>query len=266
MGSIMIKWVAGLVIVMTSVFVPSQASALITGGEGNEPLKNSGWPKGAEVIFNHTGRVAWWEGPPFGGGQWHAEGRGDAKALNDMLVDFAKLDVKSKRIVVHDGTGHSFWLAPNREPEKIEAAKIDWIFMVWQPENWTRLRKLPADLNPTELRDDAPPSQIDVFTANIRWSDVIVPETIEVIDRRLESHGFTKADGVVLEGDVTNLATKQPIAATIQLQRIEPQKSGYLYPVQAPMSSTGDRTPQQATNRPKVRPSNSWPVKLPRYR
>ena len=71
-------------------------------------------PEGAAAIFNHPGRVAWWEGPPFGGGQWHAECRGDAKALNAVLADFAKLDVKIKRVVVHDGTGHSFWLAPNQ--------------------------------------------------------------------------------------------------------------------------------------------------------
>jgi len=37
------------------------------------------------------------------------------------------------------------------------------------------LRKLPADLNPTELADTSPPSQIDVFTAGINWADVIVP-------------------------------------------------------------------------------------------
>ena len=114
-------------------------------------------PHGAAAIFNHPGRIAWWEGPPFGGGQWHAECRGDAKALNAVLADFARLDVKTKRIVVHDGTGHSFWLAPNREPEKLAAAKIDWVFMVWQPASWEHLRKLPADLNPTDPGDTGPP-------------------------------------------------------------------------------------------------------------
>ena len=79
------------------------AFALITGGEGNKPLVDPGWPKGADAIFNTPERIAWWEGPPLGGGQWHAECRGDAKALNAVLGDFAKLDVKSKRIVLHDG-------------------------------------------------------------------------------------------------------------------------------------------------------------------
>jgi hypothetical protein len=207
---------------------------LITGGEGNTPITDPGWPTGAAAIFNHTGRIAWWEGPPFGGGQWHAECRGDAKALNAVLADFARMDAKIKRVVVHDGIGHSFWLAPNHEKEKLEAAKIDWVFMVWQPANREHLRKLPADLNPTELADTSPPSQIDVFTAGINWAEVTVPEGIEIIDQRLVAHGFTAQDGVVLEGMVIDLSTRQPIAAAVRLQRVEPQeKGGYRYPVVA---------------------------------
>lgn len=210
--------------------VPWEASALITGAVGNKPVTDPGWPSGAAAIFNHTGRIAWWEGPPFGGGQWHAECRGDAKALHAVLDDFARLDAKSKKIVVHDGAGHSFWLAPNREPEKLASAKIDWSFTVWQPANWERLRKLPADLNPTSHEDTTPPAQIDVFTAGLNWADVTVPKGIEVVDQRLTAHGFTAADGVVIEGKVTDLATGQPLAATMRLQRVEtPPKGGYLY-------------------------------------
>jgi hypothetical protein len=145
----MTRITTGLLITILASVAPPEAFALITGGEGNKPITDPGWPTGAAAIFNHTGRIAWWEGPPFGGGQWHAECRGDAKAINAVLADFARMDAKVKRVVVQDGTGHSFWLAPNREKEKLEAAKIDWVFMVWQPASWERLRKLPADLNPT---------------------------------------------------------------------------------------------------------------------
>jgi hypothetical protein len=220
------------------VVVPfRQAVALITGGEGNSPIADPGWPKGVAAIFNNPARIAWWEGPPFGGGQWHAECRGDAKALSVVLADFAKLDVKSKRIFVHDGVGQSFWLNPNREPAKKADARIDWMFMVWQPANWEHLRKLPADLNPTGPGDaeKGPPSTITVYTGgNLRWSDVTVPKGLEVTDERLEAHGFTLADGIVLEGKVVDLATKQPLAARVRLQRIEPQpKGGYHYTVVA---------------------------------
>jgi hypothetical protein len=230
----MTRILKGLLITILASVAPPEAFALITGGEGNKPITDPGWPTGAAAIFDYAGRIAWWEGPPFGGGQWHAECRGDAKALNAVLADFARMDAKVKRVVVHDGTGHSFWLAPNHEEEKLEAAKIDWVFMVWQPANWEHLRKLPADLNPTEFADTSPPSQIDVFTAGINWADVTVPEGIGVIDQRLVAHGFTAEDGVVLEGNVIDLSTRQPMSAAVRLQRVEPQENGgYRYPVVA---------------------------------
>ena len=221
-----------LALVLLALFSRT-AFALITGGEGNSPIDDPGWPAGAAAVFNHPARVAWWEGPPFGGGQWHGEYRGDAKALSAALADFAKLDAKTKRIIVHDGYGHSFWLNPNRKPAKKEAARIDWMFMVWQPANWERLRKLPADLNPTDA-DDAekgPPAEIHVYTGgNIRWSEVKIPDGIELIDNRLEAHGFSAKDGTVLEGKVIDLATKMPIAGRMRLERVEPQpKGGYQY-------------------------------------
>ena len=109
--------------------------------------------------------------------------------------------------------------------------------MTWQPKNWERLRKLPADLNPTEPGDaeNGPPAQVDVFAGgNIRWADVTVPKGLEVVDQRLEAHGFAREDGIVLEGKVFDLATHKPVAARISLQRVEPQpKGGYRYPVAA---------------------------------
>jgi hypothetical protein len=224
--------------------VPIQeALALITGGEGNRAIRDPGWPTGAAAIFNVNGRIAWWEGPPLGGGQWHAECRGDAQAFNDVLADFAKLDVKSKRVVVRDGVGYSFWLATIREPAKKDKAKIDWTFMVWQAGSWEHLRQLPAAINPTDAKDadSGPPSQIDVYTGgNIRWADVKVPKGLKIVDQRLEAHGFTLADGAVLEGKVTDLATKKPVPAKVRLQRVEPKQNGYNYPNVAEATADAD--------------------------
>ncbi|WP_165253539.1 carboxypeptidase-like regulatory domain-containing protein [Paludisphaera soli] len=230
----------GLLLTVLALSAPQEASALITGGTGNAPLRDPGWPAGAAAIFNHAGRIAWWEGPPFGGGQWHAECRGDAKVLSAVLADFAKLEVKVKKVVLHDGVGHSFWIAPNREPEKLAAAKMDWAFTVWVQASWEQLRNLPPDLNPTGPGETSPPSQIDVYAAGIDWAAVTVPAGIEVDDQRLVTHGFTAADGAVLEGKVTDLTTGQPLAATMRLQRVEPQeKGGYLYPVAAEAKADG---------------------------
>lgn len=227
-----ISW--GLVLALFLVAVPREASALIRGDVGNTPVNDPGWPKGAASIFNNPGRIAWWEGPPFGGGERHAECRGGAATLSLMLAEFAALDVKVKRVVLHDGVGHSFWLAPNREPEKLENAKMDWSFTVWQEATWKRLHAMPADLNPTDPDDTSPPARIDVYTGGLRWSDVKVPEGISVVDQRLEAHGFTTDDGIVMEGDVVDLAKTVPLAATVRLERVEPQKKGgYQYPLVA---------------------------------
>jgi hypothetical protein len=109
--------VAFLLAVATLTVLCQPTSALIIGGEGNEPIRDPGWPTGAAAIFNHPARVAWWEGPPFGGGQYHAECRGDSKTFNKVLAQFARLDEKKNRVILYDGDGHSFWQNPNRDPD-----------------------------------------------------------------------------------------------------------------------------------------------------
>jgi protocatechuate 3,4-dioxygenase beta subunit len=216
------------------ILLPPPAYALILGGTGNEPLRDPGWPKEAAGVFNHISRVAYWEGPPLGGGEWHAECRGDAADFNEVLAQFAKIDATKKRLVIHDGEGRSFWLNPNNAPDKRAAAAIDWVFVVWQSENWKRLQSLPAGLRArgNTGAGEAPAPQIDVYTAGrIKWGDVKVPKGIEVIDHRLEAHGFSIADGIVLEGTIHDLGTGRPLKdVTVELQRIEPQpKGGYQY-------------------------------------
>src|SRR5262245_25941897 len=218
----------GTVIVVMSVLaiiaVSSQpAMALRFGGVGNKPIGDPGWPAGAAVIFNTPSRIAYWEG----GGPWHAECRGDAKALSAVLVHFAKLEVKSKRLVVRNGVGRSYWLNTNDDPAKRAAAAMDWHFMVWQLATWKQLRKLPADINPTDPEDVEPPAQIHVYTGgNIKWEDVVVPQGLKVIDERLEAKGFKIEDGIVLEGKVFDLATRKPLGARVSLERYD-QKKGY---------------------------------------
>ena len=145
--------------------------------------------------------------------------------------------MKDKRLIVHDGVGSSFWLNSNNEPAKQAGARMDWVLMVWHPQNWERLRDLPARFKPTDVAEakNGPPAQIDVYAGgNIRWADVTVPRGLEVVDQRLEAHGFTVADGVVLEGKVLDLATDRPLAGKVSLQLIEPQAKGaYRYTVKA---------------------------------
>ncbi len=185
-----------------------EASALREGGVGNAPFRDPGWPAGAALVFNTPWRIAYWHGPlP---GEYHADCRGDAKAFNAVLAEFARLDVKNKQVVVHNGVGNSEWLNINNDPARRETAKIDWTFLVWQPADWKhdreRRRKFLGERNAVEksnAADDGPPSQIDVYTGgNIKWEDVRIPAGLKVVDQRLEAHGFTPADGIVLEGKV----------------------------------------------------------------
>ena len=217
-----------LLIALSAIFT-KPASALIQGSTGNSPLTDPGWPDGAAAIVNNPARIACWEGPPFGGGQSHAEFRGDAKTLNAILQDFAKLDVKRKQVVVHDGVGHSFWLNPNREPAKEESARMDWVFMVWQSKSWEQLRKLPVGLKSADLQDSEPdpPSRIDIYTGgNLKWPDIRIPAGIDVDDQRLEAHGFKLEDQNGLEGTIVDLSTKKPLAGKIILQQVTAQPKG----------------------------------------
>ena len=191
---------------------------------------------GAAAVFNPGDRIAFWEH----NGYWNADCRGDAKALSAVLANFAKLDVKDKRVVVHDGIGRSYLLNMSQSPEKFKEAKIDWVFSVWQADAWQRRRELPVDLNPIDPTETEPPSQIEVYTAGIRWSDVAVPAGMKVVDERLEAHGFSAADGVVIEGRATDLATGQPIAAKMRLERLAYENEERRYPVVAEAVADAD--------------------------
>jgi hypothetical protein len=219
------------------------AWGLILGGTGNQPLHDPGWPENAATAFNTPSRVAYWEGPPFGGGQWHAECRGDAKAFNNFLLDFVRIDVLKKRIVVHDGVGTSFWLNPNAQADKAQDARIDWTFTVWQLERWKMLQNLPADLRSPEITGDAEPLlQVDVYTGgNIHWPDVHVPNEITIVDHRLQSHGYDPQNGSVIEGTILHWDTHQPLPAIVRWESHQPQPDGgYQYTTLAKTTTTPD--------------------------
>ena len=206
----------------------ADAYALITGGVGNAAIRDPGWQAGVEAIFNNESRIAWWEGPPFGGGQYHGEFRGDTKTFNAVLRNFANVKAETKRLIVNDGKGKSFWLDPNRRRDAGDQdTQMDWQVVVWIPRSWQQLSKLPADMNPTNKADKTPPAEIHLFVGgNVNWKDVVVPGGIQVIDNRMEAHGYTTDDGMVLEGVTTAIETGTALRSKIQLQEIKPKPTG----------------------------------------
>ena len=72
--------VATMLLAISMAAVPCQrAFALIRGGEGNSPIPDPGWPKGAAAIFNNPARIAYWIGLPYSGGQGLPTGGGEVR-------------------------------------------------------------------------------------------------------------------------------------------------------------------------------------------
>jgi hypothetical protein len=143
-----------LAIPCLALVVSANAFALITGGVGNEPVRDAGWPLGAVDVANLKTRVGWWEGPPFGGGQYQYLYRGNTDDFNAALQALAKVRAPLVELVVLDGPEESFWLKIDRgvdrggkgaDKPKVDA-RIDWTFDVWVPGNWHRLYNNPKSV------------------------------------------------------------------------------------------------------------------------
>jgi len=86
----------GLLITILAVAAPGEAFALIRGDAGNKPVPDPGWPTGAAAIFNHTGRIAWWEGPPFGGASGTPSATATRRRSTPSWPNFAGMDAEAK--------------------------------------------------------------------------------------------------------------------------------------------------------------------------
>ncbi|QDT52222.1 hypothetical protein Pan44_02310 [Caulifigura coniformis] len=199
------------------------AHALITGGEGNQPVRNRpDWPAGAADVANQQSRIAWWEGPPFGGGEWHFEYRGDADALNDALKRLAAIQGQRPRLIIRDGRATSFWLGIRADGK--EPPVMDWTFVVWEAANYERLFGTNASrfmARSPNYGKPLPPPELTVYTGNgLDWSKVNVPEGIDVVDERLTAHGYRPEDGAVIEVSVRDLISGAPLkAAELVIER-----------------------------------------------
>ena len=210
------------------------------------PIDLPGWPEAAAAIFNNADRVDGWVHG--NGGFYGGEYRGGASSLNTALAAYAKVDIKPKRLIVRSGPGHSASYGarievggPDPEGRVLQKAKakamapVDWKFTILTPDGWEKPRHpMHRFFEHEVIEADLSAAQIDIYVGgNIRWSDVVVPEGLTVSDMRLESHCFTLADGIVLEGRAIDLATNQPIAAKAELERFDSIPGGYNFPIVA---------------------------------
>ncbi len=194
------------------LFTASQASALILGGTGNDPVRDAGWPRGAKEVANLKTRIAWWEGPPFGGGEWHFEYRGTTAQFQAAVDLFAKVLSPRLELVVHGGEHTSFWISSS---DKKADPSVDWEFRVWVPLNWNRLYNHPRSYFSSDQPNFGQPvaaPRLNVYVGgSVDWASVRVPENVVVIDRRLESNGLAADAGGAICGSVWDMASGKPV-------------------------------------------------------
>jgi hypothetical protein len=184
--------------------------ALIITSWGNDPVENMGWPVGAERVANLSSRLGYWEGPPFGGGEYHFLYRcKDTSEFNEAVKVFAEIRTPELELVVHDGPGHSY---------VFDDKQVDWTFTVWKPENWHRLFSDPKGVffsDQSNFRKPVPPPTIDVYIGgggSIVWEEVEIPPNVRVVDKRAASAPVKPEGGGLVCGEVYDMATGQTIA------------------------------------------------------
>jgi hypothetical protein len=156
---------------------PLTASALIEVGRDNTPVHDAGWPEGALALANLPTRLGWWEGPPFGGGEWTFCYRGDTAAFNQALAAFAAIRAPALDLVIQDGP----------ETNGILGQQTDWAFTVWHPASWNSLFNNPKSVFEADsgnFRKPVPPPCLTVYVGggNVDWAKVTVPSQIHVRD------------------------------------------------------------------------------------
>ncbi|MHC4323370.1 MAG: hypothetical protein ACYSUX_03760 [Planctomycetota bacterium] len=202
-----------LMLVIILLFSDTGISLIIVGGD--EPTQDHGWPSGCVETANLTTRFGWWEGPPFGGGEYHFLYRCDnTDQFNQALEKFAAIDAKRLELVVHNGPKKDFMVD----------GRVDWTFLAWVPKNWDSLNNMsrnfyrPVDSDskkPVPMAKKIMPAlRIDVYLGGenpIAWEDVKIPENLVVIDRRPRSVSSELAGKGLVRGKVFDLVSKKPI-------------------------------------------------------
>jgi 5-hydroxyisourate hydrolase-like protein (transthyretin family) len=184
------------------------ASALIMTGRGNQEVRDAGWPEGALAMANFESRIGWWEGPPFGGGEWHFLFCGNTEGFNDALALFAAIRAPALDLVIHDG--------PFKD--SLLKERVDWAFTVWVPANWHRLYNNPKvvfDADSPHFRRPVDPPRLEVYVGGgggVDWAKVKVPVGVAVRDERAAADPVRPVGGAVLCADVFDMASGKPVA------------------------------------------------------
>lgn len=210
-----------------------QSRALIMVGVGNQPVSDSGWPSNAVDVANLKSRVGWWEGPPFGGGEWHFEYVGDADAFQQTVNLFAKIQSPALDLFIHDGTQFSFVADPNhKEPNN----NIDWTFVVWDPSRWQRLYGSQNGFHSSDDPNFGKPMQpprLDLYPdsqSKIAFEKIKVSPNVTVHDERASAAGVDTSAGTVLLATISDAHTHRPIPGARLIATARDEQNQYTKP------------------------------------
>jgi hypothetical protein len=162
-----------------------QAKALILSGTG--PASLIGCPDGSASVANLQSSVGWWVGPPFGGGEWHVLFRGNTDAFMQALTNFAAIRAPALDLMIHDGPKHDQFLDH-------KDARVDWEFVVWNPEQWNNLYHSTNAALVKVMKDDPnfgkppPAPRLDVYIGGggVELEKIQIPHNLHVRDERVQ--------------------------------------------------------------------------------
>src|SRR5687767_3557130 len=116
-----------LAFIFYSLFFVHGWALISVGGDGPVSLPNT--PAGSEKLANLPSRFSYWEGAPFGGGNYHFEYAGDTAEFQTTLDTFAAIEAPRLELYVYDGGTTSTFSGRRQQ----------WEFEIWNAENFFRL-------------------------------------------------------------------------------------------------------------------------------
>jgi hypothetical protein len=214
---------------LLGAILAGDAAALITGSYGNAPVPDRNWRAGAVDVANLKSRVGYWEGPPFGGGEYHFLYRGNSQAFAETLTLFARIRAPQLDLYVHDGPHEDFWLKPasnETDPKALQRdPRVDWEFTIHDAQSWYNLYNNPTsvfDADAPNYRKPLAAPRLDVYVGGglAEWPAAAIPANIHVVDQRAIALGLDTAGGSIVRGTVYDQATSKTLAgATIEVSR-----------------------------------------------
>jgi hypothetical protein len=192
-------------------------------------------------VANLPSRIGWWEGPPFGGGEWHFEYRGGSAEFQQAIDAFGKIKAPVLDLFVHDGTRNSFVFDPNHETA---TNNVDWSFTVWVPTAW---QTLYGPGKPILFSDDPnagkpmPAPRLDLYlggNAPVTFDKLRLPANVQLHDQRASTAGVDITAGTVLRVRMSDLRSGLPLPGGQVIVTGRNEKGQYDAPVSSAQSDT----------------------------